>query len=460
MSDAPKGEGKKRSKSQAVVESELIDYIENDTETNPVLHGQTKLPQRLKVCRPDPQGPPLVLEISKQDWAKGESAKIIMEDYAAGLLAERFQHCLKGPLMDYNMTMSRYLSTIKKWSSTRIHYDALPKKVGFASDEQLVMHRLPFDHVPLAEFQGANCDDVLAKRAPLFQEILSRMENAYAFCARIGSIFDEDADRKQAVWVWGEADGGKSVLQWLLTEFVGGITGAYGSLDMDALNTPFWKAQLVGKRIGVVQEAGSKFLRSDAFKSITGDDIHAINQKNVRIYNTALPVLLFFFSNEAPNIPQDDALKARIIPCRIKSLGPDKRMPFAELKARLRAEFPYIAAYCLECYRMNPAGARIKHDEGALENIAGAFEAEFTDFIEYHYVVSKKDSITRKEFQDDCKKEDYNNFCQKRIKEILIAQYGVTETRQRTNEDRRVWVLKGIRLRKKDEALLIGMHDE
>lgn len=402
-------------------------------------------PHKLVVVQPRSGGAPIILLVVDN------AAKVIDRDATAALLCEYLSFCA-GDMAAYHCTFRRCGAAVERWSFQCQNLPELPKPVAFKSDPELCMTRLPFDPMPISDHEA------LLAVAPMFAQMIERVSNRDAFCMRLGSIFDHTADRKQAVWMSGPQDAGKSVFAWLLQVLSG---QSYGILNNTELKTPYWRAQLVGKRIGIVNEAAARFIRSDEFKAITGDEEHPINQKNQPVFIAKLPVLLFFFSNDPPEIPHDDALILRIIDCRIGAIG-DEKLTQAAVREKLLSELPFISGYCLSLYQQLQAGGRIPCDRNTLAETIDKYEATYLDFIESHYVEDHEGYILRKDFYEMMINSGIKDGRdQAKCKRVLFARYRCAEKRHSfdTYGDekvpfssiKRVFVIKGIRERNEAE---------
>ncbi len=453
------GEKKQRTP-DGIIEAGLCDLLSGKPTAEFQKYAPT-FPYDLRIVRSDAGGAPILLLVEKN------TARLISEQEAAGLLRDFAKH-LSGALKDYNVVFWRCVGMVRAWTFQERHLSELPKAVAFKSDPELCMTRLPFDPTPVSSLPE------LATAAPVFSALLARVSNSDALCMRLGSLFDPSADRKQAVWMSGPQDSGKSDVAWLVEVLSG---NSYGVLSNTELQTPFWKSQLVGKRVGVVNEAATRFIRSDEFKAITGDDEHAINQKNQPIYNAKLLVLLFFFSNSPPEIPHDDALMLRIIDCRITAIPPEKQLQRHLIRASLTEELPHIAGYCLQLYRsLGDSGRRIPCERGDLTDTVDRYEATYIDFIESHFIADPDGYVLRREFYevmmtDGIKRGEDQHHC----KRVLFSRFSCTEVRQSfdTNKTtdqavtsspgeeeeegepgfvkKRVFVIRGIRMRQETE---------
>jgi hypothetical protein len=430
---------KKDKTPRSIIEAELCEMLAGRPGIR--MRGAPPFPHKFKVVRPATGGAPIILKV------ENNTASLVQPDYAAGFLRE-YVAILGADLHELNVPFDICQKVIKSWSHVARDLVNLPKTVAFKSDPALCMTRLPFDPIHIPD------EKTLAAHAPFFAEMLSRTTNADAFCMRVGSMFDPDADRKQSIWFSGPPDCGKSEFSWLVTELAG---KGYGLLSNADLKTVYWKAQLVGKRVGIVHEATTKFIRSDEFKSITGDDEHSINQKNQPIFHASLPVLMFFFSNQPPEIPHDDALMTRIIDCRISSIPPDAVLPKSQVRAKIIEELPYIAGYCLARYAVISSGDRIPAATDSLHETIEDFESDYLDFLEHHFIEDENGQILCRDFkrlmlEDGIKSPMDQHIC----KRVFVSRFKVHKVRPRfkTNKDgttKRASVYTGVRLREESE---------
>jgi len=226
----------------------------------------------------------------------------------------------------FEITHKLAKEAMKYWRSATTPLKEPIKSIAFESDDCFTYHRLDFDPI-----EDASLDD-----CPTWKEALLRMSNREAFCKRIGSFFDDKANRKQAIYLSGEKDSGKSQLIAVTASFCGSGNGngegIYTTLSNEDLKSAHYKASLVGKRVVVVNEANSRFINSEAFKSLTGDNLHNINPKGSKMFEARLLLLIIFVSNSPPQVSSDPAIKVRLIDCRIEPvpLPREELLPEAE----------------------------------------------------------------------------------------------------------------------------------
>jgi hypothetical protein len=223
-------------------------------------------------------------------------------------------------------------SKIMKW----------PKHVAALSDPEMAFKRLDFDFDPNVTFE-----DVLEK-CPIVRKHFERSKNAKAKCARVGSLFHKYRSRKQIVWMHGETDGGKSFFIKILREVFG--EKAIATLTPKNMQSQYYKQKLVGAAITVVNEAHPGLIRSDEFKSLTGDSIHAIERKHRDTVDAVIDCVFFFVSNKPPLVQDDAAIKNRIISCAIDPIPEEEQRPEEELLEDIKPELPTFLSYCYNSY--------------------------------------------------------------------------------------------------------------
>lgn len=393
------------------VEDQLVRFLRNDS---PRFSDWLKVPRmdhEFKLVRSEGTGTSIILAV------KDNTAKILTQDQGAEML-RGFLLTLPATFAPFYINGSKAQGVIKSFVSGKPHLNEMPKAVGFKSDPELVLHRLDFDPINISVID-------LQDKAPRFSGMLARMGNHEAFLARIGSIFDPKADRKQGVWIFGPPDAGKSQIAFILSHICPRFA-ILGGMDFES---SYFKAMLLGNRIGLVMEASAKFIRSDEFKATTGDGLHAINQKFQPIFNAKLDVLYFFFSNESPEIPHDDSLMARVIACKMESIPEgEERIPEYQFQADLLEEMPYIVGAAVDMYQEIKSGERIPCSMGALIDSIESYEEEYYDCLTRLVRVDKTQKVTFSEMTRLFENQGYRSNFQKAIlKRILRKTFGVTE---------------------------------
>ena len=320
----------------------------------------------------------------------------------------------------------------------------------FLSELGFTYRRLPFDPV-----RGAHLD-----QAPTWAEIISRMTNSPAYCMRMASLFDSKASRKQCVYVFSDkGDATKSQIAALLQR-IGGPTVVI--VSNEDLRTLFWKASLLGKRVMIVGEATTDFLRNSSFKSLTGDQRHSINQKNKPIICVDLNVILFLFSNDPPLINNDHATINRIIDVRMVPFT-GKPIPEAVYQEMLWSELPVFLGYCLDLYAHYADGRRIPSDQLQLKQIAETDDAEALDFFENNFVAEKGAKMAAYLVSEKLRLHGVPTQLHARWKKVWTREYGVAHRRSpcqlvgNTPNGKRIFYYHGMRER---ESIYAAQRDD
>ncbi len=183
------------------------------------------------------------------------------------------------------------------------------KQVSFHSQDSLCWKKLDFDPKDMP--------------TPVFDEILSRISAPKEFQAFIGSIFVEESDRSQFLWIFGEGANGKSRILAFLQNILGDNCSPQTA---PTSQTERWfKAGLVGKRLALFADcSNTKFTQSDLFKNLTGDDVHSVERKGLPLSNEVLRPKFLFMSNAKPKVQGDKAGRRRAMTVEIEAVRGDK----------------------------------------------------------------------------------------------------------------------------------------
>ena len=414
---------KKKGRSLGEINRDLADLIEGYKP--PLLNEFADFPHKFETIRGKKTEDPKIIQI------KNNTAEIVNIKYVAAEL-RRYVRNLCGKQKRYNLPLRGLKDVVEEWTMNYTHRKDLPRAVGFYSDSDLCLHRLPYDPIRIDR-------DDLAKYSPIFHEVLGRLSNSLGFCQRVGSIFDLEADRKQASWIYGPKDGGKSVLTELLKALVG---PQYAVIARRNLKTPYWLASLVDKRVGMVGEAPLEFIRSDDFKNLTGDEELEVLQKYDKAYMARMNVLMFFFTNPAPELPNDDALKERIIASYLDKVPSNRKKGFKDTCRSIAKEAPYIAGYCISEYEKLSAGEPMTCDYAEIQDGVDKFESRYLQFFDEWLKPGGQIS-------SNCLYNLMKNFGflsgpdQKACKEAIQSRYHYTEKYEYVPSGRQ-WIIRGI----------------
>lgn len=267
-----------------------------------------------------------------------------------------------------------------------------PQPCGFKSSPGVYFHRLPYDPI----------EGCTKEQFPFIAQMLDRMVNSKAFCQRVGSIFDYEADHKQSIWLWGPGDSGKSTIFDILEEIAGKT--ACVALDEDVLKGSFGIFPLVDKRVGLCEEFSPEFFKSSKFKIILGGASVQVNPKGKNQFTAKLNCILFFNSNESPTIPNDSGLTNRIISCEIHPIPFEERIGRQQSLELAKKEIPYFLSYCLDLYSEISKGGRIIPDstKDIDDGIDSSLEAMiFSElFLEDLSALGRDAKITSKDFRE------------------------------------------------------------
>ena len=243
------------------------------------------------------------------------------------------------------------------------------------SDPRPAFHKVAFDPDPALLESDRGC--------PLFTELVSRISNAPALCAWIGSLFDERSQRQQYVWMYGGGAVGKGAFVRALKRALGAV-----ARNEDAPRGKpgaFWTMGLLGTRLAIFADCDEpEFVKTGLFKSLTGEDHIRVEIKGGAVMSLELPVKYLFTSNEKPEISSDYCDSRRVIYCRMD--GAAERYEGPDYEEALAAELPAFITTCWFHYQAasygNPRAVLASSNDEELRQVVSEAEHELEAFVD------------------------------------------------------------------------------
>lgn len=308
------------------------------------------------------------------------------------------------------------------------------------SEKGFCFHRLPFD-IPrpdwLKELGEGNAER-LAKvklkieagelgETPVFDELISRMTNADAVRAFIGSLLDEKANRAQMLFMYGEGRNGKGRLIKALGKL---FEGAHTASSVLAAKSPFFMADIVNARLLTFGECDDyRFPISDLMKGITGDDRHTINIKNRPQFMADIRCRVIFASNVKPSVKRSLSNTRRIIFTEIEPLPDSTRLMsegvydgklWDEAERWLSKCWAYYVAQC-------PDRGEIPQDRQVVESLVSASEETLQEIVDMYLVFDPTKTVGVKTIMLEAllKNKTGNSKLAKPLIDFLETKYGI-----------------------------------
>lgn len=379
--------------------------------------------------------------------------KLIIEEYENGIVryvpSQHVVDCLLIHLQKYFEHEPKFALTnedghycIKYWIATTEPIKT-PKIVGQLSDPDLVFHRLPFD-----------IDGAIGK-TPTLDEFFSRCTNADAIKAWIGSLFYEESDRQQYVWIYGEGGDGKGALTHTLERVFGPASCSPGIPDKGG--SRFWTYQLLGKRLITIPECQHySFTNCAIFKQLTGGDSISFEQKGQDTF-TARPTCKFLFtSNTRPNIDSARANERRIIYGEVQSPTENiqELLPTALIEGRMWEEIaPFLAsckAFFLKC---SPEMGIIPTNNNVFNELSESNEEQEELLFTKHFVKAKKSTfVLSSKLKEIYKLEELSTIEIRSFNNFIRRKYRCQSGRSPDQKQHRCWF--GMRLKEDSEKAI------
>lgn len=303
-----------------------------------------------------------------------------------GLRSDILRYCRKE--VSGNMIFNKITDAVAKEAALDWFYSTdpiePPMPVMFHDDVGLCYHRLPFAYTP----------NVLN---PLFDELMSRTSDPMALKCFIGSLFHEDADLQQYVWMFGDGRNGKGTLHRFLKKLMG---PAYIARVPPGRDDRFWTSTLIGKRlVGLPDCKDSSFPTSGLFKMLSGGDDVPVERKGQSGYSTKLNCKFIFSSNDKPNITSQLSDTRRAIYIELTPIGVE---PDGDYEDELWKEAPGIVDLCLDAYyeMVGIKHGSIPIDSEQLDNLIDENEEEWEGVYNIYFDEEDEETRNKKPIQD------------------------------------------------------------
>ncbi len=363
---------------------DVAEWIDHKFGCAIAVSGFRPFPYRMIAVKNDPMGEPIIIAVSQDQTC----VRMSIDFFAGVVKRELTELSTRKGFATYWSDPIRAKRLAENWLASRPTGDTMPKSVAFSDDPEPSFHRIKFKK------PGKSPD---LEQAPTWASFGVRMgENWEPFCAWVWSILEQDSDRKQAVYIFGPTDCGKSRISEALSRLVGKDCpgkGAFCVMNSEYLESRWGVAGLLGKRLCVIDEAKHGFLAGNTFKTITGSRELVAEEKGKKETHITIDAKFLLTSNESPNIPSRQELKERLIVCKLKNHGlrRDQLIPESKLDEILEREMPAFLAFCRQCYEPFEGGIRIECGYTELDNAIHEHEQKYQDAWEDLYV-SDQDS--------------------------------------------------------------------
>jgi hypothetical protein len=226
-------------------------------------------------------------------------------------------------------------------------------------------------------------DPELLKEGPFdaWTEFTSRLDFPDVFMAFVWSIFDPKNNGRQALWIKGEGQDGKSSVVDALSSFMG--NEAVAAMKKEDSNDKFFAGAFENKRLAVHGEcSNSNLLSTSIIKSLVSGEYVGIEHKHQRKYTNRIYCKLIIMSNIYPEINTDDRSElSRLL--FVNVLRPPNNMGDPNFFERLRSQIPAFLVECRKKYdELCPTRSNIIVPPDMLENILSTCISRDTDLVE------------------------------------------------------------------------------
>lgn len=364
--------------------------------------------------------------------------RLIIEEYEPGIVRyvprQHVVNCLLSHLERYLDHEKKFALTneeghfaVKYWVATG-EVIPTPQIVGELDETEFVFHRLPFNVCP--------------GPTPTFDEFFARCTNAISIQAWIGSLFFEESDRQQYVWIFGDGGDGKGALTHTLEKVFGPSSCSPGIPEKGS--SRFWTYQLLGKRLITIPECQNyTFMNGTLFKQLTGGDSVCFEQKGQDPF-TARPSCKFLFSsNERPKIDSARANERRIIYGEVQSPteNVEDLLSSSVIEGAMWKEVPHFIFKCKELFKnYAPDMGIIPTDKSVFKALAELNEEHDEVIFHKYFAVGKKtDYVLSSTVLEKLKNEHLNDQQKRNFYKFMRNKYKCKPGRESSKKRRHCW---------------------
>ena len=348
------------------------------------------------------------------EWTNLDDVKSKIMQYCNDTLAHRKHY----PDIDVAQNKS-----IAEYFYTRVKAIDLPPSILWHNQEGLCFSRLPWDLSPESE----------AKETPAFDEIMSRMTNAEAFMAFVGSLFFNESYGQQYIYLRGPGGDSKGALNRFFQAVFNNSYMAGPDIPKSGKLSDHFTSSLIGKRLMVWADINeSDFITRSFFKGITGEDPQVINPKGEAIFTKKLNIKVICMSNYLPDLTSAGSDLRRIIFCEIEKVKGERSKSWEK---KLWQEGGDWLHKCIKKYHeLCPNHEEIPCDKNDLEEIAENNENDLDELFHKFFVLDSdaKVPIAAVRFAT---LEMFRNVrdrsqAQSRFCDWMMRSYGITKERK------------------------------
>jgi hypothetical protein len=263
---------------------------------------------------------------------------------------------------DARNVMAMAVSDARRMAPDRIVGNIKP--LGFKSDKDTVMHRLPFDLSNDRAVDVLELGKVMTQYRTHMEDYDPKTGQSRQFerlMSLVGLIICT-TETPKSVFVWyGKGNDGKTALMHYLCRKLGAAGNA--NVDPDVVKDPKRMMAFLGRRLVHMEEPTHGKLITAALKRVIGSP----SLKAWRLYRGEFSfenhAVVVFTTNRDAEIENSEAAKGRLVTIKSKSLATTERMKFEEFCEDLDAHFEAVLNYAARVYEQHGGIVPMKEEE-------------------------------------------------------------------------------------------------
>ena len=202
-------------------------------------------------------------------------------------------------------------------------------------------------------FKKFDLDVIQSGPMPTWEEFLQRLDYPEIFKAWVGGLFEPTNNIRQAMWIQGAGNDGKSSVQKAL-ERIFGLKHSYSMKPGDE-SSKWFSRSVYGKSLVNYADCNSlNLLKCNSIKQLTGGDSTSIEGKGKDSFRGVIYAKLLVTSNKKPLIdPESEADTSRLIMLNVSGLTEASKD--AGFENRLVAESSAFLHACQHAFQAHVA---------------------------------------------------------------------------------------------------------
>lgn len=234
-------------------------------------------------------------------------------------------------------------------------------------------------------FKHFDSTSVIEGPTAAWDEFLDRLSNRDVFLAFVWSIFEEQNQGRQVLWLKGPGNDGKSRVISAISRYLG--DRAVAALSQGTVSSQFFSSFVYGKRLTVFGDCmNTRLISTNAIHTLVGGDYASIEAKGKQAFAGRIYSKVIVGSNYSPEIDDTANQVSRLLYVRVAPLRSSSRLPSGDdssFEDRLVQEMPHLLFLARRAYEIRCLNhGRISLSDTETEEMLLRTKSDMQEFIE------------------------------------------------------------------------------